>query len=112
VARLCCAWGKFCSAALWNQKKSLLVILGDPFTALIQNPKIELGTGDALLGGAPEPFGGFRGRFLPKLIRQMQHAEVVLRFWISRPCLYDDFPGLVRQVRGQFVRLLCYRCRG
>ena len=42
-------------------EESLLVVLGDPFAALIQNPKIELGTGDALLGGAPEPFGGFLG---------------------------------------------------
>ena len=37
-------------------EESLLVVLGDPFAALVQNPKIELGTGDALLGGAPEPF--------------------------------------------------------
>ena len=42
-------------------EESLLVVLGDPFAALIQNPKIELGTGDALLGGAPESFGGFLG---------------------------------------------------
>lgn len=99
---LCLGEVLFCGAL--EPEESLLVVLGDPFAALIKNPKIELGTGDALPGGAPESFGGFRGRFLPKLIRQMQHAEVVLRFGISRSRLYDDFPGLVRQVRGQSVR--------
>ena len=40
----------FCGAL--EPEESLLVVLGDPFAALIKNPKIELGTGDALLGGA------------------------------------------------------------